>query len=109
MKEYWDRIIKFFAVWDFPTILQALRQLDPKEVARNPLVWAIGVPVLALMVWRKMFRVLLLLCSFGLFLLLLQATVGSPGEGMPLRDVLSFVGGSLVLLVVNLYFLLMRD
>ncbi len=109
MKELWDHVIRFLTNWDFPSLLHALRQLDPKEVAHNPVVWIVGVLVVVLMIWRKMFRLFLLLCSFVAFLFLLQATVGSPGESMPLRDVLTFVGGSLILIGVNLYFLLMRD
>jgi len=109
VKEYWDHLVKFFVAWDFPTILNAVRQLDPKAVIRNPYVWLVGVPILGLLVWKRRFRTLLALGSFVAFLFLAQATISPPGETMPLRDILTFVGGTLGLLVVNLYFLFVSE
>lgn len=109
MKEYWDRLVKFFVSWDFPTILNAIRQLDAKEVIRNPIVWLVGIPILGLLIWKRQFRIMLAIGSFIAFLFLAQATISPPGETMALKDILTFVGGTLGLLVLNLYFLFVSD
>jgi hypothetical protein len=109
VKDYWDRFLKFLTAWDFPTILNAIRQLDPKEVIRNPIVWLVGLPILGLLIWKRRFRILLAMGSFVVFLFLAQATISPPGETMALKDILMFVGGTLGLLVLNLYFLFVSD
>lgn len=109
LKAVWDSIVKFLTDYDAKKIAEVLRKVDWAEVIKEPLTWVIGVPVLIFFVWRKQYRVLLFAASSVLFLLLLQNTLPHSGQSMELPKILEFIGGTIILVGLNLYFLIMRD
>lgn len=109
VKEYLLRIYDFFAVHDFPTLMESIRELNWGDIAGSIYTWLIAVPFLAFLAWTKRYKIIIAGISLGLLLLLLQRTLPPPGENIPLPDILLFIGGTFMLVVVNLYFLFMKD
>lgn len=109
LKEYWDGFVKFLVEYDTQKVLEVLRELDWKELAGNPLLWLIGGGTLILMLWKRMIRLMIFMASLAAFLVLLQQTLPSPGQAMDLNNLLLFIGGTIGLLVVNLYFIFIRE
>jgi hypothetical protein len=108
LRKIWDAFINFLATYDSSKITELLRNLKWQEVVANPYVWLIGLPTLGYLLVRKRFKTLISLFSLAGFLYLLQYTFPSSGENIPLDKLLTFIGGSVLLAVVNLYFLFMR-
>lgn len=109
MKEFLESIYNFFVVNDFPTLLESIRGLEWKDVVRNAYVWLIGLPIIVILAWRKKTKVFVALLSFILFLVLIQHTLAPPGVQMPLKDLLTFFAGAMVIIGINVYFLFIRD
>ncbi len=108
LRKIWEAFINFLAAYDSSKIAELLRDLKWREVAANPYVWLIGVPTLGYLLVRKRFKTLMLLFSLVGFLYLVQLALPSSGEHIPLDKLLTFVGGSVALVFVNLYFLFIR-
>ncbi len=108
LRKIWEAFINFLAAYDSSKIAELVRDLKWQEVAANPYVWLIGLPTLGYLLVRKRFKALMLLFSLVGFLYLLQHTLPSSGDNIPLDKLLTFVGGSVALVFVNLYFLFIR-
>lgn len=109
MKDLLLRLYDWLAANDFPTLLETLRNLDWHYILRNFYTWLIVAPILMLTIVTKSYKILVAFTSFVLFLLLLQYTLPPMGEKIPLNDLLTFLGGSFVLVSVNLYFLFIKE
>jgi hypothetical protein len=109
LKELWSRIADFFIKNDFVSLMEMLRKLEWNVVLRSFYFWAVAVPLLIYIIMTKKIRLMVLGVSIGLFIVLLQKVLPTPGASMPLHDLLVFIGGTFGLVVVNLYFLFMRD
>jgi hypothetical protein len=103
-----DTLISFLREYDINRVSELIRGLDWQQVARTPEVWVVGVPSLAILVWRRKFHLLLVMASVIAFALLLPLAMPAKGEAVPLNKILLFIGGSLVITVVNLYFFFIR-
>lgn len=106
--DYWDRLIQFLTTYDVATLSELVQQLDWKLIVRTPLFWLISVPIMCWIVWKRHFRLLLLLASAVSFLALVQVTLPPTGGSIPLDRLLTFVGGCVVLIGLNFYFLFIR-
>jgi hypothetical protein len=104
----WQAFINFLAEYDSRKIATILQAMDWQEVMRNPWAWCAGVPVLAYLLWKRHFHTLLLFVSLVLFGILVVNTLPGPGQSIPLNKILTFIGGSVALVGVNLYFFLVR-
>lgn len=109
MRKIWDAIVNFLVTYDSRKMSQLLADLKWEEVLRNPLVWLIGLPTLGYMLYRKKFKTLVLIASLAAFLYLLQITFPPSAQTIPLESLLRFIGGSVFLCVLNLYFLFVRQ
>lgn len=104
----WQAFISFLAEYDTPKITSILQKLDWQEVMQNPWVWFAGIPALVYLLWKRHFHALLLIISLALFVALVLNTLPGPGQAIPLNKILTFIGGSVALVGVNLYFFLVR-
>ncbi len=109
MKAIWDSLIKFLTDYDAHALAEAIRTLDWGKALSEPVTWVIILPPLIFCIFKKAFRFLLLMGSLVAMVFLLQHTMPPSGQSMPLNKLLEFIGGSIVLVVVNLYFLFMRS
>ena len=109
MKATWDNFIELLKDYDLNTIIELLRQIEWHNLLVSPWLWAAVIPFLALVIWKKRISLLILAVSFVLFVWLLQNSLPPPGETIPLNSLLEFIGGTVVLLGVNMYFLLIRE
>lgn len=105
MGEYWSRFVDFLAENDFTSLMERFRSVDLQALLANPLFWIVVIPVVILLIMRRMGRFVILGVSVVLFGLLIQQTLVPPGEVMPLSSLLKFIGGSVGLMVVNVYFM----
>lgn len=105
----YEGLAKFLADYDAHKMAEVIRTLDWGKLLSESTTWFIVLPPVLLLVWRKAYRFLLLLASLVVFVFLLQYTLPPAGQSMPLNKLLEFIGGTMVLVVVNLYFLLMRE
>jgi hypothetical protein len=103
-----EQIKKFLREYDVQTLQELLRNVDWQETLRTPEVWFIGVPVLALLVWKRKYRLMLLLASVVVFTFLLPLAMPATGEPLSVEKLLMFLGFSLALVLLNLYFLFVR-
>jgi putative effector of murein hydrolase len=108
-KETWEGFVKFLKEYDAHKIADVISQIKWENLLGNPVTWIVGVPILGFIVWKRMFRLLLLCVSFVLLIVLLQYTSPRAGEYMSLNKLLTFLGGAVVLIAVNAYFLLIRQ
>ncbi|MEN6440975.1 MAG: hypothetical protein ABFD97_20600 [Syntrophobacter sp.] len=109
MKEYLLRMYDFLAAHDFPTLMESMRQLDWRVVLKSGYTWLIALPIVVFVLWTKRFKILIALASMAGFLLLLQYTLPPTGEKIPLHDLLTFLGGSVALIGLNLYLLFIKE
>ncbi len=109
MKEYLQHIIDVLAAYDFPTVLEAIRQLEWSEVAKSFYTWLIVLPLLTFLLWTKKFKALLCLISCVLFVVLVQRTIAPVGQTLALHDLFVFFGGAVALIGFNLYLIFIRE
>ena len=109
IKEMWGKLGVFLTEYDIQKISEVVRQLDWREQLSNPVVWVVGIAIVVLTIWKRKISLLIMAGSFVLFMLLLQNTLPPPGQSIPLNKVLEFLGGSVLLLAVNVYFLILRE
>lgn len=107
-KKIWEMFVNFLVTYDSHKISELMSKLKWEEVLKNPYVWLIGLSSLGYLVYRKAFKTLILIGSAVMFLFLVQATLPTSGQPIPLDELLTFIGGCVVLGVLNLYFLFMR-
>ncbi|NLI82680.1 MAG: hypothetical protein GX443_13475 [Deltaproteobacteria bacterium] len=105
----WERFTKFLSEYDSHALSEAIRNLDWGAAVSDPVTWLIVLPPLVFCVFKKALRFLLLMGSLVALVFLLQHTMPPSGQSMPLNKLLEFIGGSLVLVVLNLYFLFMKS
>ncbi len=109
MKEIWNGFVSFLKEHDAAYLLSTLRGLDWQALLTNPLFWVVTLSVSGVMIWKKQLKLLILICSFAIFVVLLQVTLPPAGESMDMSGLLQFIGGSAILVIVNLYFFLVRQ
>ena len=109
MKELLHRIYEFLLANDFPTLLEAFKKLEWKDVLRSSYTWMIALPVLVFLLWTKKFKIIISLVSLVAFMVLLKYTLAPAGETISLENILIFVGGAIALAGFNLYLLFIRD
>ena len=109
MKEVLNSIYNFLVTYDFPTLLACIRKADLGQVAASVYTWLIALPVLIVLIWTKSIKIIVALISLFLFVLLIRNTFSQAGETLPLRDLITFLGGSVALVGVNLYFIFIRQ
>jgi hypothetical protein len=103
-----DQIKKFLTEYDLQKIQELLRTMDWGKVLSTPEVWFVTIPVLAVLVWKKKFRLMLFMASLAAFTFMLPFAMPATGEVIPLSKMMVFLGGSLALVLINLYFLFVR-
>ncbi len=108
LKRIGELIVEFVKTYDSYKVMEIVHDLKWEEVAANPYVWLFGVPSVGYLVFKRRFKTLILLSSMGAFLYLLKITLPASGEAIPFEKLMTFIGGCVVLLALNLYFLLIR-
>jgi len=103
-----QRVVNFLAEHDIQKIGRMIRQIDWQEQLHNPELYLVSLPLMALLLWKGKFRLILALFSLGLFIYFLPFVLPQGNDYVPLRKLVIFAGVTLVLVVINLYFLLIR-
>ena len=103
-----QRVVNFLAEHDIQKIRYLLGQIDWQEQLHNPVLYLVSLPLMALLLWKGKFRLILALFSLGLFIYLLPFVLPQGNDYLPLRKLVIFAVVTLVLVVLNLYFLLIR-
>jgi hypothetical protein len=103
-----EKVKKFLLEYDLVKIQEAVRNLDWGQVLSTPEVWFVAVPLLGFMVWKRMFRMMLLMASMVVFVAMLPHMMPAGSEALPIQKLILFLGVSLALVLVNLYFLFVR-
>jgi hypothetical protein len=109
IKDMWTAFLKFLSEYDISKISEVIGQTKWSDVASHPMTWVIGIPLLGLVFWKKWYRSLMLAVSFVALILLLQYSSPGSGQEMSLEKLLTFLGGAVVLIGINAYFLLIRQ
>ncbi len=109
VKKTWETFIDFLVTYDSQKVSQWVTELKWEEVLKNPYVWLTGLSILGYLIIKKRFKALLLIGSLAAFLYLLQITFPPSAQTIPLEKLLRFIGGCVVLAVLNLYFLFVRQ
>ena len=109
MKEALNNAYDFLAAHDFPTLLKTIHEIGWGQLAKNPYTWLIIVPLMTYLLWTKKYKMITALVSVCLFLLLAQRTLSPVGETLPLKDMLTFLGGTAGLIGVNIYLLFIKQ
>lgn len=109
MKEAWNLFIKLLSDYDMDRLIELLRHLKWQDVLLNPWTWLVIVPLVAIALWRGRFSLLVMIASFMAFVWLLQNSLPPSGQSIPLSSLLEFVAGTVGLVVVDMYFLFVRE
>lgn len=109
MKEIWNGFISVLKTYDIGKVMQLLAKLEWSQVVTNPWVWCVGILIVGFSVWKRRIGLVVLAGSCILFLVLVQHTVPKDNQAIALSSLLEFIGGATFLLVLNLYFLIIRD
>jgi hypothetical protein len=104
----WENFVNFLKENDITTLAQNARSLDWGQVVTNPLFWLVLIVFLAWVVWKKQFKLLLLLASAGAFVFLLQVSLPPSGDKIELNSLIKFLGGAVVIIGLNLYVFLIK-
>ncbi len=103
-----EKAKKFLLEYDLVKIQEAVRNLDWGKVLSTPEVWFVAVPVLGYMVWKRKFRMMLFMASMVVFVVMLPHVMPAGNEAVPFEKLILFLGVTLALVLVNLYFLFVR-
>jgi hypothetical protein len=103
-----QRVVNFLAEHDIQKMGRMIRQIDWQEQLYNPELYLVSLTLMALLLWKGKFRLILALLSLGLFIYLLPFVLPQGNDYVPLRKLVIFAVVTLVLVVINLYFLLIR-
>lgn len=109
LQEYWKSFVEFLTEYKIEKVSEVVQNLDWKEIIRNPLVWIITLSLMGLIIWKQQFKLLLVLASFVAFVFLIQVALPPGGQSIPLSSLLKFVGGTMALIGINVYFLIIRS
>ena len=109
MKEIPVQIYHFLATNDLPTVLRTISRVNPAAVAKSIYTWLVVVPICIYLLWTKKFKAMIAVASLFLFLLLAQKTLTQSGDSVNLHDVLVFIAGTVALIALNLYLVLVRE
>jgi len=109
MSELFHSIHNFLVNHDFPTLIIALRGLDWTEVARSGYTWLIVVPTVTFLLWTKRIKTTVALVSVFFFVLLIQKTLSPATGSLALNDLVTFLGGAVVIIGINLYMVFIRQ
>jgi hypothetical protein len=106
----WEELKKFLLEYDLQKLQTLVREMDWGKVAATPEVWFVTVPVLALLIWKRKFRLMLFGASLVAFTFMLPYAMPVPSadDALPLSRLLLFLGATLALILLNLYFLFVR-
>jgi hypothetical protein len=108
LEDFWRNLKEFLTTYDVKTIAEVFKTLDWVKLAQSPITWLGGVVFAGFVIWKKQFRLVLLLISFVAFLMLAQSSMPEAGQQMPLEKVVVFVIGSMAIVALNLYFFFVR-
>jgi hypothetical protein len=108
LRNGWNGFVKFLTDNDAATLAESARKIDFGELLTNPLFWVVSIALLVLAVWRKQVKLMLLAVSVVAFFFLLQNTLPPAGQSLSLKGLLKFGGGTLAIVGMNFYFLLIR-
>ena len=103
-----QRVVNFLAEHDIHKIGRLIREIDWQAQLHNPKFYLVSLPLMVLLLWKGKFRIILALFSLGLFIYLLPFVLPQGNDYVPLRKLVIFAVVTLVLVVINLYFLLIR-
>lgn len=109
LKNGWQGFVGFLTDNDSSTVMESIRKIDYNELLGSPLFWFISIVLLALAIWRKQVKLMLLAASAVCFVFLLQNVLPTSGQTLSLDGLLKFGGGTLAIVGVNFYFLLVRQ
>lgn len=109
MKELWTHIHNFLVTQSIPTILQEIQHGGLMVLVKSTYTWLVAGSVVVYLLWTRKFKAIIALVSLGLFVLLIQKTLGQSGSQLNLTNVLLFIGGTTALVGFNLYLLFVRD
>lgn len=109
MNNWWQLLIGFFQKYNTQGVADAVQRLSWQGVIGHRWISLLGAGLLVYLLWTRRFRFLLLLASVVVFVYLLTGTLPGPGAAIPLNKILSFIGGCVLLVVVNLYFWMVRE
>ena len=109
MSEYWNALTDFITKNDFRAVMEKAQHFDWAVILKSFYFWLITLPILGYLLKTRKWRILIFMVTFGLFLVLVKNVIPPPGQAIPLHSVLVFIGGALGLVVINIYFLFMRD
>ncbi len=109
LKSTWDGFVEFLTANDANTLAEKAQKVDFAALLTNPLFWLVSIVLLGLAIWRKQIKMMVLAVSLVAFFFLLQSTLPSGGKTLALEDLVKFGGGTLALIGLNFYFLLIRE
>lgn len=109
VEHYWKSFLEFLTEYRTEKISEVIRNLDWQELIRNPVVWLVSLTLLGFIVWKQQIKLLIMMASVVAFVFLLQVTLPPTGQAIPLASLLKFVGGTMALLALNVYFLIIRS
>jgi hypothetical protein len=109
LKEYWDAFVKFLTEYNANTLAEKLQEVDFGALLTDPLFWFVSLVLFGLAVWRKQIKLMIFAVSLVGFFFLLQSTLPKGGQSLSLESLVKFGGGTLALLALNFYFLLIRE
>lgn len=108
LKQTWEAFLVFLRTYDSYKIMEIVHELKWEDLSSNPYVWLVGIPGVGYLLIRRRFKALILLSSMGGFLYLLKITLPASGESIPFDKLMTFIGGCVALIALNLYVLLIR-
>lgn len=100
----WQTLVQFFKKYDTQGVVDAVRRLKWEDLTHHYWLGLAAACLLVYLVCKRRFRFLLFLLSALVFVHLLQDTLPGAGQPIPLSKILTFIGGSVALVVLNLYF-----
>ena len=105
----WERILTFLKENDVRTIGETMRNLNWGDVLRNPIFWLVALPLSGWIVWKKQFKLLILIGSLVAFAFVFQSVLPTSEQEISIDGLLKFLGGTIVIIAIDIYFFFIRQ
>lgn len=108
IEKLWDKFTNFLITYDLENLVQTLYSLEWDKILHDPITWVIaGIGLIVVFISKK-YGVLLAIGSMAALVIIFYRTVPENVEEVEITKLLMFLGATLAVVCINIYFFLIR-
>jgi len=95
--------------YDLQKILDLIHSINWLELMNSPVAWLVLIAVLLVIIISKRYRYVLVVLSIAVFIYLVDKTLPAQLENVELKNLIGFFAGTVAIVGINFYFLVVRE